>query len=230
MGNNYFEKEYKLSQKVRELIESKRGKQVDLSYVQIERILISIYRNEYTQMIHSFTQQDKERLMSTIKSNSVNSINEKGLITLSLFLKDNFTEEEIKVYVDYLLLMNYHPGSTYLGIKINNDNIIKFIELLGVYESLDCIILLKKYINDIIIFLDKKESDYIYDKTSLIIEEDLTQLYIDKVNEIKLLYNIEYSNNDDLFIISANNEESLNFLKNTYKELKIEKYPKQLFI
>ena len=219
---NYYNKDYNINPKIRELMEKKVGKKFDLSFVHIEKI-ISDLRTEYNKSTYQFTEIDKNRLISNLKENSPNSFTEALLTNVNMFLKDVFTEEQIKSYLDYCIYNYYNPSKIYNGIRVSNKGIIKLLSLSGLHTMKDGIIINKKYINDLINFFDKESSDFNFDKDTLMVYDDLTNDMVNVFNEIKGYNNLKYYTNDEIFIIVSNDDISTRVLKQKFKGLEIQK-------
>ena len=225
MEKNYYSKKYEINPKIRAMIESKIGKKFDLSYVQIENIVGRVYKGEYKSLLSPFTSEDKRKVISYLKETSPNKFDDEVCETVNRFLKDNFTTSEIKSYLDYCINKYYNPGRKYKGISVNNDGIINLIVLSQLYNTKDGIIVNKKDANDIVNYfgIEQENIKFKYDSNLIILDKDFTSELIEKYNEIKLDYGIEYYMNDDIFIIVSNDEKSTLYLKEQFVGLKFEK-------
>lgn len=225
MKENYFSKKYEINSKIREMIEKKMGKKVDLPYVQIEMIISILYKAKYKSLTSTLTENDKLKVISYLKETSPNSFKDDVSDNIILFLKDNFTDDEIKSYINYCINKYYNPGRTYKGIKVSNSGVINLISKTDLYNMKDGLIINKTDANDIINYFGIEEENikFKYDGNLTIIDKDFTTELIEKFDNIKMDFDIEYYTNDDIFIIVSNDEKSTEYLKEQFDQFNFEK-------
>lgn len=213
---DYYSRDYKFNPRIRELIEKQRGKQTDLSYVQVENIVFDVFKGTDKKVISTFTDADKDKIIFTIKDKSPNSLNKDGLEKLNLFMTDNVGTEYYEKYLEHCIKNHYKPGKVYMGVKIYNNGVTGLLKLSNLYDLKKGVLINKNYINDLLPFFNNDETSMVYDKDTLIVEEDYTDNIIKFLDKIKETINIDYIYNNYLFVIVCNDEESITTLKDKY--------------
>lgn len=215
MGENYYNKDYNISPKVREMIEKRMGKIYDLSYVQVENVINNIFKGEINTE-KKYTDNDKEKLISMLSETSPNRMNDDNINNVVKFCKVSFNNDEFKRYVDYCIRKYYRPGMVYNGIKIYNGGVIKVAKDSNLYNVRQGVILNKTDVNDLLPLFDNDETKINYDEKTLIVTDDYSEHIKSTFDEIKLNKNIEYLDTDEIFVVACNDEESVTYLKDKY--------------
>ncbi|MFW6226131.1 MAG: hypothetical protein ACOC3V_04165 [bacterium] len=228
-GDSYYTRKYKLNSRVRELIEQKLGKQTELSYMEVENIIKSVYKGEYKSIIKELTESDKEKLMNMMKDSVPVNQRDKELDSIVSFLNDNYTKDEVKDYLDYCFKSSYNPGRVVSGVRISNDSLTKFMHKLNIYDEKQGIIINKKYVNDLIEFFDREPDKFKFDKETLLVEDDYTDELKSTVKELSKELNICYHNEESVFIIASDNDEDIKKLSEKFKYMKIQHIPEHFF-
>jgi len=227
-GESYYNKSYNISPKVRALIEARMGKQYDMSYVQIENIMSGVAKGEYKSPVTKYTVKDKEKMISLLEETSPNRMNVEIIDNIVLFLNENFEEQETKPYLDYCIKKYYKPGMVYGGIRITNHGVIMMVEKCGIHTLKDGFIINKKFIGDLLpLFGDDTtlfdHDEEITESEQTIIKDDLSDEMVELFNQLKMGYDVDYFMDDDIFIITSNNEESTMYIKETFPNIEIQK-------
>lgn len=220
-SDNYYNRNYNINPKIRELIESRIGKQFDMSYVEAENIIERISKCEYVKPIRKYTTKDIEKLMSILGETSPNRMSVDVIDTIVLFLTDNFDDKQSKRYLEYCIGKYYKPGLVYDGVRISNRGIITLVEKSGVYDLKDGVIINKKFIGDLIPVFG--ETTDLFNQDEAMIKDDLSDDLEEIFNQLKLGYDVDYYMNDDIFIITSNNEETTKYMKQIFDGLEIQK-------
>lgn len=215
MGENYYNKDYNISPKVREMIEKRMGKIYDLSYVQVENVINNIFKGEINTE-KKYTDNDKEKLISMLSETSPNRMNDDNINNVVKFCKVSLTDDEFKKYIDYCIHKYYKPGMVYNGIKIFNGGVTKVAKDSNLYNVKQGVILNKTYVNDLLPLFDNDETKINYDEKTLIVTDDYSEHIKSTFDEIKLNNNIEYLDTDEIFVVACNDEESVTCLKYKY--------------
>lgn len=224
MEENYFHKEYNINSKLKNMFEDVLGKKVDLSYIQIEQIVGSIFKNEDKKINLTFTDNDKKKIISLCKETNTSGLSDEIIDKLVKIFTEHFTDDEFKDYLDYCINEHYikNVGKIFYGNRICVDGTLKILEKSMLYPLRDGIIANVHYINDLISLLDKDSFEFNFDKDTLMVEDDLKKEILERFNSIKTNGN-KCVFIDDLVFIIATDDESLQLIKDSYKGLKVQK-------
>ena len=168
------------------------------------------------------------KILKMFKTLISTNISKKNIDTIIKFLKDNYTTDDIKSYLDSLL-KRYKPGNIYNGVRVSNYVINYFLETLEIYPLIKGIIINKKYINDLIPFFDKEIDDFKYDKDTLLVDKDYTKDMINVFKEMNNDINIQYYNNDDIFILATSDNNVIKNMEKSFDGLEIQSIPIHVF-
>jgi len=226
-GDHYYNTDYKFSPRVRELLAKKMDKK-DMSYMRAENIVTSVMQGKYKETLTNLNDRDKEKLMGLLKQMFSTNLPKKNVDVVVNFLKDNYTDEQIKEYVDHALSM-YKPGVIYNGIRISNHSIIYFLEALNTYPLMKGIIINKKYINDLIPFFDREGDDFEFDKDSLLVEKDYTNEMFEVFNGLVDDTDIRLHHDDNIFIMATFDDEIAKSMEESFKDLEVQSIPIHMF-
>ena len=226
-GDHYYNTDYKFSPRVRELL-AKKLENVDMSYMRVENIVTSVMRAEYTKTLTTFTEKDKEKLMNMFINMFTTNLPKKNVDVVISFLKENWNDDEIKVYVDHAL-NKYKPGVIYQGIRISNHTIINFLEGLNTYPLMKGIIINKKYINDLVPFFDRDAEDFEFDPDTLLVEKDYTNEMLEVFNGLVEGTDIRFHNDDDIFVLATFDDEVAKQMTESFKDLEVQSIPVHKF-
>jgi len=236
----YAHKKYKFNKNLLDIIQKEKGVQLDLMNHQIEQVLQQVYSGDYTSMVKKLTNVDKEKLIVNMKDVSpinviyqgdTTEIVDKKYTSISNFLIENFTQEEVDGYIEYCLREFYKPGiidiSHGVGLKINTSSIIMFLDKMLV-EMLMGFVIVKDYMDDAINILDKDEKDIEYEKQTTMSLNPLRDEYMSLKKEVEDMdFTYVYENND-LLVFATNDTNTLDELK-TKINLPDELIPKEYF-
>jgi hypothetical protein len=226
-GDHYYNTDYKFSPRVRELLKQKM-KDKGLSYMRVENIITSVMKSEYSKTLTEFTDSDKEKLMNMLKNMFTTNLPKKNVESVVSFLKDNYTEDEIKSYMDFVL-EKYKPGVVYAGIRISNHTIIYFLEELNIYPLMKGIIINKKYVNDLIPFFDRDGEDFEFDQETLMVEKDYTDEMLEVFNGLVDDTDIRLHHDDNIFILVTFDENVAKSMEESFKGLEVQSIPVHMF-
>lgn len=222
-GDSYYTRPYQLNPRVRELLDKKIGNK-GLSYMKIENIVTSVMNGKYKETLTKFTDEDKVKLMNMFQQSFSTNLLKENIDVIVKFLTDNFTEDEIKNYADYVL-EKYKPGMVYQGIRVSNHSVIYLLEALGTYPFMKGIIINKKYINDLIPFFDKEATDFNFDENTLLVETDYTGDMYEIFEGISIDTDVRFHNDDEIFIIATFDDEVAKNMKESFKGLVVQSIP-----
>jgi hypothetical protein len=226
-GDHYYNTDYKFSPRVRELLAKKLEKK-DMSYMRAENIVTSVMQGKYKETLTNLNDRDKEKLMGLLKEMFSTNLPKKNVDVVVKFLTDNYTDDEIKEYVDYALT-KYKPGVIYNGIRISNHSILYFLEALGTYPLMKGIIINKKYINDLIPFFDRDADDFEFDKDTLLVEKDYTDEMFEVFNGLVDDTDIRLHHDENIFILATFDEEVAKSMEESFKGLEVQSIPVHMF-
>ena len=212
MSDSYYNRDYNLNPKIREMIEKRMGKIYDLSYVQVENVISNIFKGVINTE-KKYTDNDKEKLISILEETSPNRMNEENIDNVVKFCQVSFTDDDFRKYVDYCIRKYYKPGMIYNGVKIFNGGVTEIAKKSNLYNVKQGFILNKDYANDLLPLFDNDETKIDYDEKSLMVNDDYTDFITNFFDEIKNNYDIEYFNTPELFIVACNNDETVTYLK-----------------
>ena len=211
MSDSYYNKDYNLNPKIREMIEKRMGKIYDLSFVQIENVVNGVYKGEYNKE-KTYTENDKNKIISMFKETSPNRMDNDSIVNLNSFMSDKMTSDEYKDYLEYCIKMYYRPGMVYSGVRISNKGVMEIINLSNLYDLKQGVIINKKYVNDLLPLFNNDSTKIDYNEKTLMTDVDYTDYITGLVNGMKFNYNIDYFNTPELFIIVGNDENTVTFL------------------
>lgn len=220
-SNLYSHKKYKFNKKILDMIERETGKKSDLMNHQIEQVLQKVYGGEYTSLIKELTDTDKKKIMVNMKDASPTTAisyrddeesYKKKFESISKFLKDNFTQEEVDEYIEHCLNEFYKPDELHNGTQYYNTDILNFLDTIGV-EMVMGFVIIKDYMNHAINIFDDVTEDTPHVKETLMSEESL-DLKFDKIrqyaNDTEFIMTYE---NNDIFVIATDD-------LNTFEDIK----------
>lgn len=193
-----------------------------------ENIVTSVMQGKYKETLTDLSTRDKEKLMGLLKQMFSTNLPKKNVDVVVKFLTDNYTNDEIKEYVDHALTM-YKPGGIYNGIRLSNHSVIYFLETLGTYPLMKGIIINKKYINDLIPFFDREADDFEFDKDTLLVEKDYTDEMLEVFNGLVDDTDIRFHLSDDIFILATFDEEVAKSMEESFKGLEVQSIPVHKF-
>lgn len=226
-GDHYYNTDYKFSPRVREMLAKKLGDK-EMSYMRAENIIMSVMKGDYKETLTDLNDKDKTKLMSLLKHNSSTNLPRKNVDVVVSFLKDNYTVDESKEYVDHMLGL-YKPGMVYAGVKISNHTVLNFLEEMQTYPLMKGIIINKKYINDLMSFFDRDADEFDFDLQTLMVEKDFTEEMLQVFVNISDGTDLRFHNDDDVFILGTFEEETEKYLVETFKYLEVQSIPVHLF-
>lgn len=226
-GDNYYNRQYNLNPRVRELLKQRLGNK-DMSYMQAENVVISVMEAKYKKTLKELTDKDKEKLMSLFKENFTSNLPKKNIDVVVSFLNDNFDEEGIKEYIDHALT-KYKPGMIYKGIRISNRAIVDFLEAVNIYPLMKGVIINKKYMNDLVPFFAREVEDFEYDKETLMVEKDYTNEMIEVFNDIAVDTDIRFHNGEEIFILATFDDAVAKSMVESFEGLVVESIPLHMF-
>ncbi len=172
MSEFNFNKDYKFSPRVREIIEQRRGSKMGLTHAQTELMMIDVFNGKY-KGDYKFTDEDKKKIMFHLSDFTPNKGEKENLDNFATFLKNTFTKNEIIDFVTDTTNRNYHPGRVVYNVRIFNTLVTYFISLFPEYFKLyKGIIINNKFVGDV----KKIYPEVIYD-------EDTGELKDEQVNE-----------------------------------------------
>jgi hypothetical protein len=225
-GDHYYNRDYNFSPRVKELLQKKLG-HLDLSYMQVENIVTSVMKAKYTKTLKEFTDADKEKLLNMFKNMFTTNLPKENVDVVVKFFNDNFSEEEIKVYVDHAL-KQYKPGVVYMGIRVSNHTIINFLEAFNTYPLMKGVIVNKKYINDLLPFFDKDVEDaeeFEYDKDTLMVEKDYTPDMIQIFYDLSTNTDIRYHDDENIFVLATFDDDVAKQMEESFEGLEVQSIP-----
>lgn len=222
-GDHYYNTDYKFSPRVRELLKQKMENK-GLSYMRIENIITSVMKAEYSKTLIDFTDDDKEKLMNMLKNMFTTNLPKKNVESVVAFLKDNWTEDGIKEYIDYVI-EKYKPGQVYAGVRVSNHTIQYFLEETVVYPLMKGIIINKKYINDLIPFFDRDAEDFEFDQETLMVEKDYTDEMIEVFEGITQDTDVRFHSDDDIFVLGTFSDDVAKQMEESFKGLEVQSLP-----
>lgn len=202
-----------------------------MSYMQVENVITSVMKAKYKKTLKEFTDKDKEKLMNMLKNMFTTNLPKKNVEVVINFLRDNYTDSEIKEYVDYIL-EQYKPGKVYQGIRISNHTIVYFLEGLETYPLMKGIIINKKYINDLLPFFDKDvddADDFDYNKDSLMVEKDYTDDMLKVFNGLVDDTDIRFHSDDNIFVLATFDDGVAKSMEDSFKGLEVQSLPVHKF-
>ena len=226
-GDHYYNTDYKFSPRVRELL-AKKMENKEMSYMRAENIVTSVMQGKYKETLTNLNDRDKEKLMGLLKQMFSTNLPNKNVDVVVNFLNDNYTEDEIKEYVDHALTL-YKPGMIYNGIRISNHSVIYFIEKLNTYPLMKGIVINKKYINDLIPFFDREGDDFDFDKDTLMVEKDYTNEMLEVFNGLVEGTDVRFHMDDDIFILATFDDEVAKSMEESFKGLEVQSIPIHMF-
>lgn len=196
-------KNYKISPKIREMIEQRQGKK-PMSYAQIEYLIKRILEGKYKGNIN-FLPTDKQKIMGILllEFNPNNYTND-VLENLSLFLKDCFDKEDVNDLVIKTTTKFYKPGVVMHARRVYSDSVLHFISQFD-YEMIDGIILNTKFLGDV----KKIDKDVKFNEETLeITDEEITGKINDVINNLEDNYpnNINIWFKNDIYVIGSNDD------------------------
>ena len=200
----------------------------DMSYMRAENIVTSVMQGKYKETLTNINDRDKEKLMGLLKQMFSTNLSKKNVDVVVNFLKDNYTNEQIKEYVDHALTM-YKPGQIYNGIRLSNHSIVYFLETLGTYPLMKGIIINKKYINDLIPFFDREGDDFEFDPETLLVEKDYTNEMLEVFNGLVDGTDIRFHLDDDIFSLATFDDEVAKSMEESFKGLEVQSIPVHMF-
>jgi hypothetical protein len=244
MSEFYHQKAYNINSRIKELIEKQRGYKELMSNVEAENIVSNSLEGKFKKDVQYVT-EEKSLLTRTIYIINPNKYKEEELKNLSEFIKIAFDQEEIIGIVKHITQTYYKPGVVINLMKAYNENVIYFVsQFSDILKINHGIIINSKFVGDMLkVFPDLKydENDgTITDSETLVTELkniiknfklDLSDLQVTVKSDgtIKV-----YDDNDeivktetnDIFVLSSENEETIKFINNVYKDsFKIELIP-----
>ena len=226
-GDHYYNTKYKFSPRVRELLEAKM-KDKEMSYMRAENIVTAVMRAEYKETLTTLNDKAKEKIMGLFKIMFTTNLPKKNVESVVGFLKEHYTDDEIKVYVDHAL-KEYKPGRVYMGVRISNHTIQYFLEELNTYPLMKGIIVNKKYINDLIPFFDRDVEDFEFDKDSLMVEKDYTNEMLEVFNGLVVDTDVRFHNDDDIFVLATFDDDVAEKMKESFKDMEVQSIPVHMF-
>ena len=226
-GDHYYNTDYKFSPRVRELLAKKMGDK-EMSYMRAENIVTSVMKGDYKETLTDLNDKAKEKIMGLFKNMFSTNLSKKNIDSVVSFLKDNYTDDEIKVYVDHALT-EYKPGRVYMGVRISNHTIQYFLEELNTYPLMKGIIVNKKYINDLIPFFDRDAEDFEFDQQTLMVEKDYTNEMLEVFNGLVDDTDIRFHNDNDIFILATFDDDVAKKMEESFKDLEVQSIPVHKF-
>jgi len=196
--------------------------------MQVENVVTSVMKAKYTKTLKEFTEKDKEKLLNMFKNMFSTNLPKDNVDVLVKFFTDNFTEDEIKVYVDHALTQ-YKPGKIYHGIRISNHTIQYILEAFNTYPLMKGIIINKKYVNDLIPFFDRDAEDFEFDPETLLVEKDYTDEMLEVFNGLVDDTDIRFYSDDDIFILATFSDEVAKKMEESFKGLEVQSIPVHKF-
>ena len=196
--------------------------------MQVENIVTSVMNAKYSKTLKEFTEKDKEKLLNMFNNMFQTNLPKENVDVIVKFFTDNFTEDEIKVYVDHALTQ-YKPGVIYQGIRISNHTIQYILEAFETYPLMKGIIINKKYINDLIPFFDREGDDFEFDKDTLMVEKDYTNEMLEVFNGLVDDTDIRFYNDDDIFALATFDDEVAKTMEESFKGLEVQSIPVHMF-
>lgn len=231
-GDCYMNTSYNLNPRVRDLLK-KRMENKEMSYMQVENVINSVMSAKYKKTLRDFTGEDKVKLINMLQSMFSTNLPKENIDVITTFLKDNYTDEEIKGYTSHIL-NSYKPGMVYNGVRVSNFTIYTLLETLGVDELYKGIIVNKRYINDLIPLLDidtedESEGKLIFDESTLMVEEDLSDEIIAVFNSIAPGTDLKFHMDENIFVMVTKDDEVVKMLQEKFKGLTVQSIPEFTF-
>ena len=208
MSKFNFEKDYKFSPRVREIIEKQKGYKTGLSHAQVESMMIDVFKGKY-KSDYKFTDEDKRKIMFYLSDFSPNKLDKENLEFFASFLKDFLTKNEVIDFVTDVVNRNYHPGIVIYNVRVFNTLVTYFISLFPEHFKLyKGIIINNKFLGDV----KKIYPDVVYDNdTGEIKDEEVNDKIDNFISELKSKYRnkIKISFKNGIYIIATDSKNEL---------------------
>jgi hypothetical protein len=219
-------KDYKLSPKIKELIEKKKGIVSAMSNVEAENIVAMALKGTFNKDV-VFNKQEKTIISQNIHDINPNDYELKNLDNISIFIKKYYNNEEITNIVKNILRLRYKPGMVIYNIRVYNSHVIYFLS--SFQDSIKCyqgILLNISFIGDMKkIFLDIE-----IDENGTITNDDIIERLDDLINDLKLEFpDLLISIHNNVYVLASENKETIETIQDRYSGLKIELVPEYFF-